>query len=134
MTDDKTAKELKRMGWDKILITAYCAEPKTIAYYQQSGFRMRACHKSSGSRLENTKKIKRFKKIICSPKCKNTIKELKNLTYKKDNKGHVIFDEFEIDPHTFSAIWYALDTYTVADIKLIKKNSKKGGSSSKQIT
>ena len=133
MTDDKTAPELKRLGFDKILITADCAEPKTIAYYQQSGFRMRACHKSAGSRLENTKKVKRFKKIVCSPLCRNTIRELKNLTYKKDAKGNVIFDEFEIDPHTFSAIWYALDTYTVADIKYTAKNSKKGGSSKKQI-
>lgn len=131
MTDDKTAKELKRLGWDKILITADCAEPKTIAYYQQSGFRMRKCHKSSGSRLENTRKIKRFKKIICSPECRNTIRELKNLTYAKDRNGKIIFDEFTIDPHTFSAIWYALDTYTVADIKLTQKNSKRGGSSKK---
>lgn len=127
MTDDKTVKELKRYGFDQILITADCAEPKTIAFFQQSGFRMRACHKSAGSRLENTKKVKRFKQIVCSPLCRNTIKELKNLTYKKDNKGNVIFDEFEIDPHTFSAIWYALDTYTVADIKYTQKNSKRGG-------
>ena len=133
MTDDKTSKELKRMGWDRIYIVADCAEPKTIAFYQQEGFRMRGCHKSAGSRLENTKKVKRFRQIICSPKCRNTIKELKNLTYKKDAKGHVIFDEFEIDPHTFSAIWYALDTYTVADIKFTQKNSKKGGSSGKKI-
>ena len=134
MTDDKTAPELKRLGFDKILITADCAEPKTIAYYQQSGFRMRACHKSSGSRLENTKKVKRFKKIVCSHVCRNTIRELKNLTYKKDNKGNVIFDEFEIDPHTFSAIWYALDTYTVADIKYTQKNSRRGGSSTAKKT
>ena len=38
-----------------------------------------------------------------------------------------IYDEFNIDPHTFSAIWYALDTYTVADIKERKNNSRKGG-------
>lgn len=128
MTDDKTVVELKKLGFDKILITADSAEPKTIAFFQQSGFRMRACHKSSGSRLENTKKVKRFKKIVCSPVCRNTIRELKNLTYKKDKKDDsIIYDEFEIDPHTFSAIWYALDTYTVADIKYTSKNSKRGG-------
>jgi phage terminase large subunit len=26
-------------------------------------------------------------------------------------------DEFNIDPHTFSAIWYALEGYTVAELK-----------------
>ena len=31
-----------------------------------------------------------------------------------------------IDPHTFSAIWYALDTVTVADVKQKEFNSKRG--------
>ena len=59
----------------------------------------------------------RFKKIICSSECKNVIRELKDLTYKKDAKGNVVYDQFNIDPHSFSAIWYALDTVTVADPK-----------------
>ena len=63
------------------------------------------------------KKYKRIKNIYCSDECKNTIKELKNLTYKKDKKGNIIEDEFNIDPHTFSAIWYALDGYEVSDLK-----------------
>lgn len=87
---------------------------------------MYGAKKYIGSRLQNTKKIKRFKKIVCSPKCKNTIRELKDLTYVKDSKGNAIYDEFNIDSHTFSALWYALDTYTVADIKDIKPNTKAG--------
>ena len=125
MTDDRTAKELKRIGYDEVQISADCAEPKTIKFYQQEGFKMRGCHKIS--RLENTKKIKRFRKIFCANDCVNTIRELKDLTYAKDNQGNVIFDEFNIDPHTFSAIWYGLDTYNVADIKYKTKNSRKGG-------
>ena len=76
--------------------------------------------------MSNTRKIKRFRKIFISPKCKNTIRELKDLTYKKDAKGNVIYDQFNIDPHTFSAIWYALDTVTVADPKEKHFNSKAG--------
>lgn len=127
MTDDKTAAELIALGYDKIPIVADCAEPKAISFYQQSGFNMRRCHKSAGSRLENTRKIKRFRKIICSPVCKNTIRELQNLTYKKDRQDNLIYDEFNIDPHTFSAIWYALDNYTVAEVKYKPNNSRKGG-------
>lgn len=107
-------------------ICADSAEPKTIQYYRQQGYDMYGAKKYIGSRLQNTKKVKRFKKIVCSPKCKNTIRELKDLTYKKDSKGNAIYDEFNIDPHTFSAIWYALDTYTVADLKDYKTNSKAG--------
>lgn len=115
MTDDKTAIEIA--DYKGKLITADCAEPKTIRYYQQQGFKMRKCKKFAGSRLQNTKKIKRFRNIYCSDACKDVVKELKNLTYATDSNGNIIYDEFNIDPHSFSAIWYGLDDYEVADIK-----------------
>ncbi|MGL5507223.1 MAG: terminase large subunit [Paraclostridium sp.] len=120
MTDDKTAEEIS--SYKDKLITGDSAEPKTIAYYQQQGFQMRKCKKFPGSRLANTKKVKRFRHIYCSDKCKNTIRELKNLTYAKDKQGKILFDEFNIDPHTFSAIWYALDGYEVADLKKVNQS------------
>jgi len=126
MTDDKTEKELKKDGLDKIQIIADSEDPKAIKFYQQSGFRMRGCRKYPGSRLANTRKCKRFRRIICSPNCPNTIRELSTLIYAKDSNENLIYDEFNIDPHTFSAIWYALDTYEVADIKYLPRNSKKG--------
>jgi len=126
MTDDKTAVELRDLGLDKVTIIADCAEPKAIQYYNQEGFRMRPCVKYTKSRLENTRKVKRFRRIICSPECTNTIRELQTLTYAKDNQGNMIDDEFNIDPHTFSAIWYALDNYTVADIKEKGRHHQEG--------
>lgn len=113
-------------GYNKVLI-ADNEDPKAISYYRQMGFTIRACrNKFAGSRLSNTRKIKRFSRIIVSPKCKNTIRELKWLTYKKDAKGNVVYDDFNIDPHTFSAIWYALDMVTVADVKEKNFNSRSG--------
>lgn len=126
MTDDKTAKELAVEGLDKEQIVADCEDPKAIAFYRQNGFRMRGCHKFPGSRLANTRKIKRFHKIICSPNCPNTIRELSTLIYAKDKQDRPIYDQFNIDPHTFSAIWYALDNYEVADVKEIPRNSRRG--------
>lgn len=128
MTDDKTAKELREFGLDKVQIVADCEDPKAIAFYRQNGFRMRGCHKFPGSRLANTRKIKRFHRIVCSPDCLNTIKELSTLIYSKDRQDRPIYDQFNIDPHTFSAIWYALDNYEVADIKQIPRNSRRGES------
>lgn len=125
MTDPQTADELESLGYIDVPIVADSAEPKAITYYQQRGFSMRGCKKYGNSRLANTRKVKRFKKIVCSPKCKNIIRELKTLTYKKDSKGVVIYDEFNIDAHTFSAIWYGLDTYTVADMKY-HNNTRRG--------
>ena len=126
MTDDKTAKELEDKGFNRIQIVADSEDPKAIKFYQQSGFKMRGCHKYPGSRLANTRKCKRFRRIICSPNCPNTIRELSTLIYAKDRNENLIYDEFNIDPHTFSAIWYALDTYEVADVKYIPRNSRKG--------
>lgn len=127
MTDDTTADELLKVkGLVDELIIADSAEPKTIQYFRQRGFKIRPCKKFAGSRLSNTKKIKRFKKIIVSPACPNTWRELNSLTYATDSKGEMIYDEFNIDPHTFSAIWYGLDRYTVADIKERASNSRRG--------
>lgn len=107
VTDDRFAdmkkvrKVMNRAERCEKAIGADSAEPKTIQFYRQKGYNMYGARKYIGSRLQNTKKMKRFKKIVCSPKCTNTIRELKYLTYKKDSHGNVIYDEFNIDPHTF---------------------------------
>lgn len=116
LTDPEFADDLEKEGLKKAVTKADNAEPKTIAYLQQRGFRVVACKKLT--RIENTKKVKRFKRIICSDECPNTIRELKDLTFKKDKKtDEIIEDEFNIDPHTLSAIWYGLDDYEVASVK-----------------
>jgi len=108
---------LNKQGYNRIIV-ADNEDPKAISYYRQQGFAIRGCrNKFAGSRLSNTRKVKRFHRIIVSPTCKNTIRELKDLTYKKDPRGNAIYDQFNIDPHTFSAIWYGLDTVSVADVK-----------------
>ncbi len=114
-TDPEISADLEK--WKGILIKADCAEPKAIRYYQQQGFRMRPCRKFKGSRAMYTKKVKRFRKIICADNCKNIIDELQELTFAVDKDGEIIEDEFNIDPHTLSAIWYGLDDYEVSDLK-----------------
>ncbi|MFT4415312.1 PBSX family phage terminase large subunit [Fredinandcohnia humi] len=115
LTDVELADDLD--SYKKLIIKADSAEPKTIAYFRQRRFRVIGAKKGPGSRLQNTKKVKRFKKIICSDACPDVIRELKNLTFAKDKNGKIIEDEFNIDPHTFSAIWYGLDDYEVASLK-----------------
>lgn len=114
-TDPEIARDIEK--WKDVLIKADSAEPKAIRYYKQLGFRMRPCKKFKGSREVYTKKVKRFKHIICSERCQNIIGELKELTFAVDKDGEIIEDEFNIDPHTLSAIWYGLDDYEVSDLK-----------------
>ena len=117
MTDPQTSEEIKDFMETGELIYADSAEPKTIAFYQQEGFNMTSCTKFPGSRLQNTKKIQRFKNIVISNQCKNTFEELKDLTFKEDKNKNIIPDKFNIDPHSLSAIWYALDDYEVSSLK-----------------
>jgi len=117
MTDDRTAEDLAEFKETGELIRADSAEPKTIKYFRQMGFNMRPAKKFQGSRRQYTRKVKRFKRIVCSDACPNVIEELKDLTFAVDKNGEIIEDEFSIDPHTFSAIWYALDDYEVSDLK-----------------
>lgn len=117
MTDDETADELQEFVETKELVRGDSAEPKTIKYFRKRGINMVGGKKFSGSRLAYTKKIKRFKKIYCSDRCTNAVYELKDLTYAKDKQDNIIYDEFSIDPHSLSAIWYALDDYDVVDLK-----------------
>lgn len=114
-TDPEIAKDIEK--WKDIIIKADCAEPKAIKFYKQAGFRMKACKKFKGSRAMYTKKVKRFKRIVCSEKCQNIIDELQDLTFAVDKDEEIIEDEFNIDPHTLSAIWYGLDDYEVSDLK-----------------
>lgn len=130
MTDDQTADELLALGLNKEPIVADKEDPKAIQYYRNRGFIIRGYRRkksgTAGGRLSDTRKVKRFKKIICSPNCPNCIRELSTLTYAKDSKDNLVYDQFNIDPHTFSAIWYGLDTYTIADAKGQLRNSKRG--------
>lgn len=126
MTDYDTINDEEFQRFKRYFIVADSAEPKAIAFYNKMGYKMRGCKKFQNSRIAYTKKIKRFAKIICAPQCKNTIRELRDLSYATDKDGNLIYDEFNIDPHTFSAIWYALDVVDVSDIKHAYNNSRKG--------
>lgn len=128
-TDDETAADLDGFRESGERIIADSAEPKTIKYYRKLGFDMKGARKFPGSRLQNTKKVKRFRRIICSENCPNTIRELENLVYKLDKNGNIIPDEFSIDPHTLSSLWYGLDGYEVTDLK---DNEQKKGRPSRE--
>lgn len=127
-TDDQIARDIA--DYMDVEIRSDCAEPKAIRYYQQTGFNMRKCKKFKGSRRFYTQKVKRFRRIVCCSDLKPIIKELRDLTFKVDKDGNIVEDEFNIDPHTLSAIWYGLDDYEVPDLKRNVKSfakKKKGG-------
>ncbi len=117
LTDNQLAEDLEEFRKSGELIIADSAEPKTIAFFKQQGFKMTGAKKFPHSRIANVKKLRRFYTIVCSDQCLKTINELSDLIFAKDKNGDIIYDTFNCDPHTLSAIWYALDGYEVADLK-----------------
>lgn len=117
LTDDQIVDRLTEFVKTREIVRCDSAEPKTIRYLQKNGINAIGCKKFAGSRLYNIRKIKRFKKIICSDACENVIKELAELTFAKDRNDNLIEDEFNIDAHCFDALAYAIETYDVVDLK-----------------
>lgn len=103
--------------YKKELTTADSAEPKTIAYLQQKGFKIIGAKKGQGSVLGGIKKIKRFHQVVISENCPNTKRDFTTLTFKKDKNDRIIEDEFNIDPHAVDASRYGLEDYDVASVK-----------------
>lgn len=124
-TNDQIADDLDKLNIKHRLITADSAEPKTIAYLKKRGFKVRPCKKYNGSKLANIKKIKMFRNIYCSTKCRNVIEELEDLSFQLDRDGNIIEDKLSIDAHTLDAIAYALDNVKLIDIKHQSKITKR---------
>lgn len=119
LTDPEIADDLEKLGVRKRLMKVDSADPSFIAYLQQRGFRVLPAKKFPGSRKVYTKKVRRFKKIYISEEdCPNHVTELKDLIFKVDSKtNEASEDEFNIDAHTFSSIWYGLDDFEVTNVK-----------------
>lgn len=109
--------------YKKEIMTADSAEPKTIAYLQQRGFRVLGAKKGPGSVLGGIKKLQRFYQIVISEDCPESKRDFTTLTFKKDKNDKIIEDEFNIDPHAVDATRYGIEDYDVATLK--GNNAKK---------
>lgn len=96
-------------------IVADSADPKAIRFYFRQGFDIRGAKKRKYSNIAHIRRVKRFRRIVCSTNCINTIRELRDLAYFTDKSGNIIDDKFSIDAHTFDALKYGTEDYLVTD-------------------
>lgn len=90
MTNEMIYNEIKRMGYSKEKIVADCAEPKSIDNLYSLGLkRIIRARKGRDSLLNGIDLVRSFK-IFVHPKCVNTITELSNYTWAKDQFDNVI--------------------------------------------
>ena len=90
-------------------IIADSSRPETISYLNRGGFTVVPSKKGAGSVQDGINFIKSFE-VIINPRCKETIREFKKYSYKKDKQTDkilpIIVDDWN---HLIDALRYALE-------------------------
>lgn len=91
------------------LITADCAEPKSIADMRAAGLKCTGCHKEPGC-VEYRVKWLQHRRIVIDPaRTPNAYREFVNYEYMTDKDGNFLSRLPDKDNHTIDAAAYALD-------------------------
>ena len=107
--DDTPALYDKVPGSRKWLIVADSARPETISYLKRQGFRIKGAKKGKDSVEEGVKFLQSYN-IVVHPRCKHTIAELGNYSWKVDPKTKEITAILKDDDnHIIDPLRYALE-------------------------
>jgi phage terminase large subunit len=87
------------------------ARPESISHLKRNGLsRIKACEKGKGSVEDGIAFIQSFKRVYIHPRCKETLNEFRNYSYKKDRLTDevlpIIIDAYN---HYIDSIRYALE-------------------------
>ena len=103
---------------DGEVVYADSAEPKAIAFYNMNNVMINPVKKTSDISKAGVKKIQSFRNIFIDKNvCPNTYRELTEMKWFFNKDGLIAKNPktqkpFNIDPHSFDAIKYALSDYT----------------------
>lgn len=94
----------------KQIITADCAEPKSINDMREEGLRCLGCHKEPGC-VEYRVKWLQHRRIVVDPaRTPEAYREFVNYSYETDKDGNFLSRLPDKDNHTIDACAYALDS------------------------
>jgi PBSX family phage terminase large subunit len=91
------------------LITADCAEPKSINDMRAEGLRCMGCHKEPGCVEYRVKWLQHRRLVIDPARTPNAYREFVNYEYETDKDGNFLSRLPDKDNHTIDACAYALD-------------------------
>lgn len=94
---------------EKQLITADCAEPKSIADLQAEGLKCIPCHKEPGCVAYRVKWLQHRRIVIDPKRTPEAYREFVNYSYATDKDGNFLSELPDKDNHTIDACAYALD-------------------------
>lgn len=109
LTNDKLAEIITDLGLSKERIVADSAEPKSIAELRHMGIKkITGAVKGADSVKNGLDRLQRCD-IIIDERCKNTIEEFENYTWKKDKRtGEYINDPIDTYNHHIDSIRYGV--------------------------
>lgn len=88
------------------------ARPETISFLRGRGFNITGAEKWKGSVEDGITHVKGFRKWYIHPRCKETIREARTYSYKRDQKtGEVLPVIVDKNNHYMDTVRYALDGY-----------------------
>lgn len=110
MLNNEIADLIKYKGLQKEVIIADQAEQKSIEEIKREGVpRIKAAVKGQGSVLQGIQKLQQYE-LIVNPRCRNTIVELENYSWKKDKSGEYVNEPQDSFNHTIDALRYSLQS------------------------
>lgn len=98
-------------GFSKELITADCAEPKSIDELRGLGLRRITAAKKGKDSIMNGIQFIQDYEIIVHPKCVNFLTEISNYTWDKDKFGNAINKPVDDFNHLMDAMRYAIERH-----------------------
>jgi phage terminase large subunit len=121
-TNSDLIKVITSLGFNKSVIIADCAEPKSIAEMKSGGInKIRACKKGADSIMHGIQKLQNYE-IIIHPSCTGIITEFENYQWQKEkNTDTYINKPIDDFNHYIDALRYSLQCIT-AKLKSIDKN------------
>ena len=96
---------------EKQLITADCAEPKSISDMQAEDLKCIPCHKEPGCVSYRVKWLQHRRIVIDPKRTPEAYREFVNYSYATDKDGNFLSELPDKDNHTIDACAYALDRF-----------------------
>ena len=94
---------------ERYLITADCAEPKSIADMQSEGLRCGPCHQEPGCVAYRVKWLQHRRLVIDPKRTPEAYREFVNYSYATDKDGNFLSELPDKDNHLIDATAYALN-------------------------
>lgn len=108
-SNDWTAAEIKKRGYDDYVITCDSAENKSVNDYRDAGLPARGAIKGPGSVEYSMKWLQKRKLVFDPARTPKALKEFKKYEYERDKDGNIISGYPDKDNHFIDACRYATE-------------------------